>query len=130
MGVSRPMVARAALLILALSVPFLCAGCASGAPASEGGAPPRQVSVRVYYGDSTTPNVLVNVPLRAVTTAIRFATIARAFGASIELGDDDHRRVDLNEVDLEKMRKALATMEPGPVLQVEEGGERVEIWID
>ena len=121
---------RAAMVIPLMALPLLSA-CATPDDAATGrDNPPRQVSVRVYYTDSTTPNVLVNIPLRAVTTAIRIATIARAFGASIEIGDDHHRSVHLEEVDLEAVREALLAMEPGPVLQVEEDGERVEIWID
>jgi len=130
MEVDRPGIVRAATVILLMVLPFLSTCSAPESAVSEGDDPPRQVSVRVYYGDSTTPNVLVNVPLRAVTTAIRFATIARAFGASIEIGDDDHQTVRLDGVDLEEVRRALLAMEPGPVLQVEEGDERVEIWID
>jgi len=36
----------------------------------------------------------------------------------------------LDELDLDAVREALQAMEPGPVLQFEEEGERVEIRID
>ena len=124
---------RAAMAILLVALPLLSACSASSDTDSDRDNPPRQLSVRVYYTDSTTPNVLVNVPLRAVTTAIRIASIARAFGTSIEIGDHGEgldRTVRLDEVDLEAMREAILAMEPGPVVQIEEGGERVEIWID
>ncbi len=121
---------RAAMVILLMALPLLSACSTPSDTASDRDNPPRQVSVRVYYTDSTTPNVLVNIPLRAVTTAIRLATVARALGASIEIGENHDRTVRLDEVDLEAVREALLAMEPGPVLQIEEGGERVEIWID
>jgi hypothetical protein len=124
---------RAALVILLMALPLLSACSASSDTDSDRDKPPRQLSVRVYYTDSTTPNVLVNVPLRAVTTAIRIASIARAFDARIEIGDHGEgldRTVRLNDVDLKALREAILAMEPGPVMRIEEGGERVEIWID
>ena len=98
--------------------------------ASERVNRPRQLSVRVYHTDSSTPNVLVNIPLRVVTTAIRIASIARALGATIEIDADQDRTVHLDDVDLHAVREAILAMERGPVLKFEEGGERVEIWID
>ncbi len=121
---------RVAALILLMILPSLSACSDSTGDASDRGSRPRQLSVRVYHTDSTTPNVLVNIPLRVVTTAIRIASIARALGATIEIDADQDRSVHLDEVDLDAVREAILTMERGPVLKLEEGGERVEIWIN
>jgi hypothetical protein len=124
---------RAAPVVLLTALPLLSACSGPTDAASDGDSSPRQLSVRVYYTDSTTPNVLVNVPLRAVTAALRLASVARALGADIRIGDHcDHRdcTVHLDDADLEALREAILAMQPGPVVQVDEGGERVEIWIE
>jgi hypothetical protein len=121
---------RVAALILLMVLPSLSACSNPTDAASDRVGRPRQLSVRVYHTDSTTPNVLVNIPLSVVTTAIRIAAIARALGATIEIDADQDRTVHLDEVDLDAVREAILAMERGPVLKLEEGGERVEVWIN
>ncbi len=127
-------VRRVLAVMLLLALPCLIACSApTGAASDRDTPPPRHISVRIYHTDSTTPNVLVNVPLRVVTIALRVASVARAFGASIEISGIEiggKRTVHLDDVDLEAVREAILAMEPGPVIQIEEGGERVEIWIN
>ncbi len=119
-----------AALVLLMVLPTLSACSDPTGAESDRVSRPRQLSVRVYHTDSTTPNVLVNIPLRVVTTAIRIASIARALGATIEIDADQDRKVHLDDVDLHAVREAILAMERGPVLTLEEGGERVEIWIN
>jgi len=121
---------RPAIAIM-MAVLSLLSACSAPDDAAGGrDAKPRRISVRIYYSDSTTPNVLISVPLRTVTAALRVASIAGALGAHIEIGEDDDRTVRLDAVEFDAVRKALQTTESGPVLQVEEGGERVEIWVE
>ena len=118
-------------LLLALPLLVACAGPTHAASSDE--PDQRHLSLRLYSTDSSTPNLLINLPLRVVTAAVRIASIAQAFGARIEfdgveLGGGHSLRLD--KVDWKAVRKALRTVEQGPLLQVENGRERIEIWID
>ncbi len=124
--------ALALLLLLALP---LQAACSRSHAADRGAVDDnRHLSLRIYSTGSTTPNLLLNVPITVISTAVRIATIAQAFGARIEISDLGPGRrttVDLEDIDLSAILEALRVMKPGPILQLEEeNGERLEIWVN
>jgi hypothetical protein len=120
----------AGLLLMTLGV--------SLAPAKdpESATKGRWLKIRVYENDSKTPNVLVNLPLRAASALMRIAARSGILDAEINVDVDlqsegEHgEHLKLRGKDFEEFWDAIASMEPGQLVQVEEDGDRVEIWIE
>ena len=115
------------LLLLTLGV--------STAPAEEKreAAKSRYLKIRVYHGDSETPNVIVNLPLKAVTALVRLAVRSGVLDGEIQVdvpGPHSDRQLSLSGEDLEEFFDVLASMEPGEIIKVQDDDERVEIWIE
>src|SRR5687767_6833625 len=84
--------ASAGVLVLALAAPLLAAADARprdqkrvDAPRAPEAGRARWLKVRVYENGATTPTVLVNLPLRAVTVAARLFAAAGALGGSVTI---------------------------------------------
>jgi hypothetical protein len=91
----------------------------------------RWLKIRVYENGSTTPNVLVNVPMGVVSAFLRIAAHTEAH-ARIDLpgdgGEKSHVRVQ--DLDLEEVIRELDSMDPGQILEVQKDDQRVSIWIE
>jgi hydroxymethylglutaryl-CoA reductase len=113
------------LMLLALGVATTAA--AEKRETTEG----RYLKIRVYDGDSETPNVIVNLPLKAVTALFRLVVRSGVLDGEIHI-DVPHgdRQLNLSGEDLEEFIDVLASMGPGEIITVQEDDERVEIWIE
>jgi len=115
-------VAVVAVLVLAVAaVPLFARDSSKG----------RWLKIRVYDDDSTTPTVLVNLPMSLVTAFVRIANrteIKSHVDISTEGGEHGHVR--LKDVDLEELIQQLDKMEPGQILEAQENGRRVSIAIE
>ena len=94
----------------------------------------RWLKIRVYEKGSSTPTVLVNLPMSFVSAAVKIlskssaqATIDASLESSPEGGRSDPRH---REIDLEALVKELESMDPGQILEVQEDDGRVSIWIE
>jgi hypothetical protein len=118
-------VALAAFLLLSLAVTPVAAK-----DAQKG----RWLKLRVYTQGSSTPSVLVNLPMSFVSAAVKVLAKSGAQAAidgSLETSPEASRsRVRLKEIDLEALVRELESMEPGQILEVQEDDERVSIWIE
>ncbi|MCZ6695226.1 MAG: hypothetical protein O7A63_01680 [Acidobacteria bacterium] len=108
----------------------------STAPAKEKreAAEGRYLKIRVYHGDSETPNVIVNLPLKAVTALVRLAVRSGVLDGEIQIdvphGTRGDKQLSLSGEDLEEFFDVLASMGPGEIVKIQDDDERVEIWIE
>lgn len=91
----------------------------------------RWLKIRVYEDGSKTPTVLVNLPMRLVSAALRLAAVTGACA--------DHVRVEgkmlkghdrLKDIDLEALLKEIENLEAGQIVEMEDDEDRVSIWIE
>jgi len=95
----------------------------------------RWLKIRVYAKGSSTPTVLVNLPMSLVSAAVKIlarsgaghATIDTSIEGSTESGKTKFRFKDR---DLDEVLRELESMEPGQIVEVQEDDERVSIWIE
>lgn len=118
-------VALAALAgVLALS---LTADPAAAKDAGKG----RWLKIRVYENGATTPTVLVNLPMSLVTAAMR---IAAKTDATVNLEPrsegGERTRLRIKDFDLEALVNEIDGMEPGQIVEVQDGDDKVSIWIE
>lgn len=119
-------VALAAFLLLSLA--------ATTPVAAKDAQKGRWLKLRVYTQGSSTPSVLVNLPMSFVSAAVKVLAKSGAqatIDGSLETSPEASRsRVRLKEIDLEALVLELESMEPGQILEVQEDDERVSIWIE
>jgi hypothetical protein len=127
---NRLLMRSVALAMAAVLLLSLAATPATARDASKG----RWLKIRVYAHGSTTPTVLVNLPMSFVSAAVKILSRSGAqatVDASLESSPDGgpscprHR-----EIDLEALVKELESMDPGQILEVQEDDGRVAIWIE
>lgn len=91
------------------------------APSSDGGGKKgRVLRIRVYEGGSAEPKVNVNVPLGWAKFMAPF--IEGKIGA--RLAEKGYN------VDLGKIQEAIENQEPMKIVDVQDGGDKVEIFIE
>jgi len=97
----------------------------------------RWLKIRVYARGSSTPTVLVNLPVTFVSAAVRFlartgaahATLSSSAGESSGGGKAKLRFQD-HDVDLEEFMREIEALEPGQVVEMQEEDERISIWVE
>jgi len=97
----------------------------------------RLLKIRVYARGSSTPTVVVNLPMSFVSAAARIlartgaahATLSSSAGESPGGGKAKLRFQD-HEVDLEEFMREIEALEPGQVVEMQEEDERISIWIE
>ena len=119
-----------ALAMVAVLLLSLGATPAAAKDASKG----RWLKIRVYAHGSTTPTVLVNLPMSFVSAAVKVLAKSGAqatIDASLESSPEDRSSGPRHrEIDLEALVKELEAMDPGQILEVQEDDGRVSIWIE
>jgi hypothetical protein len=116
-----------ALILLGTAVAVAPLSAADGAKTST----TRWLKIRVYENDSATPTVLVNLPVRLVAAAVKVAAAAGALDhGRIHISSDGDRDLHLEDLDLQAILKEVETMEPGLIVEVKDGGDRVTIWVE
>ena len=118
--------ALAGLVILAIAV------APAAAKDSQKG---RLLKIRVYEKGSSTPTVLVNLPMSFVSAAMKILARCGAARATIDGSIDDSSegggaKIHVKDLDLDEIIKELESMEPGQIIEVQDEGERVSIWIE
>ena len=115
---------------------LLSASVAFAAPAREqdDGRKMRWLKIRVYESGSTTPNVVVNVPVKIVELFLRAAAASGVTDAAVdavnaEMAKGKSGRLRLDRLDLEAVWKELEKMD-GQIVEVNDGDGRVSILID
>ncbi len=91
----------------------------------------RWLKIRVYENGATTPTVLVNLPMSLVTAALRIAARTDAtvhVDPQSEGGEKTHLRI--KDFDLDALVKEIDGMEPGQIVEVQDGDDKVSIWIE
>jgi len=89
----------------------------------------RWLKIRVYANGSSTPSVLVNLPMSVVSAFLRIAARTEA-RATIDDCGGDGEKTRVRVKDLEDAIRELESMDPGQVLEVQKEDERVSIWIE
>ena len=97
----------------------------------------RWLKIRVYARGSSTPTVLVNLPMTFVSAAARVlartgaahATLTSSAGESAGAGKT-RLQFDDREVDVEDLLKEIEELAPGQILEMQEEDERVSIWVE
>ncbi|HEU4400735.1 MAG TPA: hypothetical protein VFT43_01390, partial [Candidatus Polarisedimenticolia bacterium] len=107
----------AGLILIAASASTALARSRSVTDRAAGG---RWLRIRVYEHGSSTPSVLVNLPLKLVSEVVHLATTGR----------DAHVKGTIEVDDLDALGKEIEAMEPGQILEIEDGGGRVSIGIE
>ena len=91
----------------------------------------RWLKIRVYEKGATTPTVLVNLPMSLVTAALR---IAAKTDASVNVDSQaeggEKTRLRIKDFDLEALVREIDAMEPGQIIEVQDGDDKVSIWIE
>lgn len=91
----------------------------------------RWLKIRVYEKGATTPSVLVNLPMSLVTAALRIAARTEAsvsLDAPAEGGEKTRLRI--KDLDLDALVKEIDTMEAGQIVEIQDGDDKVSIWIE
>jgi len=97
----------------------------------------RWLKIRVYARGSSTPTVLVNLPVTFVSAAVRFlartgaahATLSSSVGESPGGGKTRFHCKD-HDLDVEDLLREIESLERGQVVEMQEEDERVSIWIE
>ena len=105
------------------------------APARAGDAKKdRWLKIRVYASGSSTPKVLVNLPMGFVSAAVK--VLARS-GARVSVDssldpapEGGRAKLRLKEGDLADLLQQIESMDPGQIIEVQDDDERVSIWIE
>lgn len=114
--------ALAGLLVLSLTaLPAAAKDTAKG----------RWLKIRVYEKGATTPSVLVNLPMSLVTAALRIAARTEA-SVSVDAPAEggEKTRLRIKDLDLDALVKEIDTMEPGQIVEIQDGDDKVSIWIE
>lgn len=114
--------ALAGLLVLSLTaLPAAAKDTAKG----------RWLKIRVYDKGATTPSVLVNLPMSLVTAALRIAARTEA-SVSVDAPAEggEKTRLRIKDLDLDAIVKEIDTMEPGQIVEIQDGDDKVSIWIE
>ncbi|MBI4168715.1 MAG: hypothetical protein HY510_02110 [Acidobacteria bacterium] len=91
----------------------------------------RWLKIRVYEDGSRTPTVLVNLPMRIVSAAARVAAVAGACGGHVRVeGKESKGSLRSKDIDLEGLLEEIENMEAGQIVEIEDGEDRVSIWIE
>lgn len=91
----------------------------------------RWLKIRVYEDGSRTPTVLVNLPMRIVSAAVRLAAVAGACEGHVRVeGKEGKGSVRFKDIDLEGLLREIENMEAGQIVEIEDGEDRVSIWIE
>lgn len=99
--------------------------------ASPAVARDRWLKIRVYEDGSRTPTVLVNLPMRIVSAAVRLAAVAGACEGHVRAeGKEGKGSVRFKDIDLEGLLREIENMEAGQIVEIEDGEDRVSIWIE
>jgi len=137
--IRRPL---AAALLLGAALTCLAApALARDRPEGNPGRAGRWLKVRVYEHDAGTPTVIVNLPLKLVSAFVHMAAVSDtgrsrrpAAAAADEPGARHHRirlnDLELGDVDLEALWKVIETMEPGSLVEIRNGDDRVDVAIE
>ncbi|MEK7799640.1 MAG: hypothetical protein AAB297_07405, partial [Acidobacteriota bacterium] len=91
----------------------------------------RWLKIRVYEKVATTPTVLVNLPMSLVTAVLRIAARTDAsvnLDAPAEGGEKTHVRI--KDFDLDAFAREIDAMEPGQIVEIQDGDDKVSIWIE
>lgn len=124
-----------ALGLLAMAV------SASGVMAAEkakGGAdtPGRWLKIRVYENDAKTPTVLVNIPFALARAALRFAAATGTLHAHLNHGEIQVEaggktgKIQLADREFQDLMREIEALPPGQIVEVQDGEDRVSIWIE
>lgn len=121
---TRPRRTLAAALLLglclaALSGPAVARDRPERTPEPRG----RWLKIRVYERDASTPTLLINLPVQLVSAFVHLAAAAGAGHVKTEA-------LELKDIDLEALWKEIEAMEPGTLIDLQDGGDRLSIGIE
>ena len=91
----------------------------------------RWLKIRVFENGAATPKVLVNLPMSLVTAVLRIAAKTDSkvsVDADAEVSEKTHLRV--KNFDLDAFAREIEDMEPGQIVEIQDGDDRVSIWIE
>jgi len=128
---NRALKSVAAVALVGLLALSLAAGPAAAKEPQKG----RWLKIRVYGNGSSTPTVLVNLPMSLVSVAVKVLARSGAGHATIDASTDGSTeggktKFRLKDRDLDEVLRELESMEPGQIVEVQEDDERVSIWIE
>src|SRR2546422_595325 len=88
----------------------------------------RWLKIRVYANGAATPSVLVNLPMSLVSAVLRVAAKGETRASVDSPGSEGERPVPRhNDLDLGALIQELEAMEPGQIMEVQDGDEKVSI---
>jgi hypothetical protein len=95
----------------------------------------RWLKIRVYPKGSSTPSVLVNLPMGFVSAAVKILAGCGEVHASIDgpiegPSEGGRTKVRLKDVDIDELLRDLESMAPGQIVEAQEDDRRVAIWIE
>jgi hypothetical protein len=93
----------------------------------------RWLKIRVYEKGSSTPTVLVNLPMGLVSAAVKILAKSETAHAGIDgsiEGSSEGGKTKVRIKDVEALMDELESMAPGQIVEVQEDDQRVSIWIE
>ncbi len=95
----------------------------------------RWLKIRVYEKGSSTPTILVNLPMSFVSAAVKIlarggSAHATIDGSNEKSSEGGRTKVRLRDVDFEALLGELESMAPGQIVEMQEDDQRVSIWIE
>ena len=97
----------------------------------------RLLKIRVYARGSSTPTVLVNLPMTFVSAAARILAMTGAAHATLSSSSGESPRGGTtrlhckdHDLDVEDFLREIESLEPGQVVEVQQDDERISIWIE
>jgi len=118
-------------MALAVIAGLLALSLAAVPVAAKDTAKGRWLKIRVFEKGATTPTVLVNLPMSLVTTVLRIAARTDA-RVSVDAGleGSEKTRLRVKDFDLDAFAREIDGMEPGQIVEIQNGDDRVSIWIE
>ncbi len=125
------MTPRLKVLAAAGAAAFLVLSLAASPAAARDTQRARWLKIRVYQNGAGTPSVLVNLPMRLVSAVLRVTAKGETrAGTDLPGAGGDTPGPGHKDLDLDTLIRALEAMEPGQIVEVQDGDEKVSIWIE
>ena len=100
------------------------------APAPSAGKTPKWLKIQVQEGGHDRPNVNITVPFALLRIGLKLAPIGMRFAPPDAQEKIAASGVDLSNLDLDAITQAFGELGEYPLVDIDDDGERVKIWVE
>ncbi len=100
------------------------------APAAVKGTAPRWLKIQVQEKGRERPNVNITVPFALIKMGLKLAPLGLRFAPEDAQAKISASGVDLNALDVDAIAMACCELGEYPLVDVDDEGEHVKIWVE